>query len=237
MSRPSTIRVGIVLPHSHYGEEEWQNAERAIAYADEAAGQGAQLVLYPEGYPGPMTGPLDNPRFPFDPVEELKKKAKQHAIYIIAGNVVASEVPGGHLLTLRLLGPEGTELACYLRQQPDTPPLNAYLYGGKGHLLPGRSRMVVDTDLGKIGLLILWIGCAICARGTSMRRISRCPRTRTGVPSAAGHGRSTSAIRRFTGSSRNRARIHTTTATGRKATSTAGCGNTTASTKVTISAS
>ena len=159
MARPSNVRVGIVLPHSFYGEAEWQNAERAITYADEAAGKGAQLLLYPEGYPGPMTGPLDNPKFPFDPVEELKKKAKQHSMYIIAGNVTTSDVPGAHLLTLRLFGPEGKELACYLRQQPDTPPLNAYLYGGKGHLLPGKQRIVVDTDLGKIGLLIcseLW---------------------------------------------------------------------------------
>ena len=90
MASPSKVRVGIVLPHSYYGESEWQNAERAIAYADEAASKGAQLVLYPEGYPGPMTGPLDNPKFPFDPVEELKKKAKQHSMYIIAGNVVTS---------------------------------------------------------------------------------------------------------------------------------------------------
>ena len=37
-----------------------------------------------------MTGPLDNPKFPFDPLEELKKKAKEHAMYIIAGNVTES---------------------------------------------------------------------------------------------------------------------------------------------------
>ena len=55
---------------------------------------------------------------------------------------------------LRLLSPEGREIACYLRQQPDTPPLNAYLYGGKAHLLPGRGPCVVDTELGRIGLLI-----------------------------------------------------------------------------------
>jgi predicted amidohydrolase len=159
MGQPSSVRVGLVLPHSYYGEAEWKNAERAIEYADEAARQGVQLLLYPEGYPGPMTGPLDNPKFPFDPVEELKKKAKQHAMYIIAGNVIASEVPSAHLLTLRFFGHEGTELACYLRQQPDTPPLNAYLYGGKGHLLPGNKRIVVDTEFGKVGLLIcseLW---------------------------------------------------------------------------------
>ena len=160
MPKPATVRVGIVLPMSHFGEEEWRNAEAAVAYADEAASKGAQLLLYPEGYPGPMTGPLDNPKFPFDPIEELKKKAKQHAMYIIAGNVTGSRIPGAHLLTLRLLGPEGKELTRYLRQQPDTPPLNAYLYGGKGHLLPGKGPCCVETELGKIGLQIcseLWV--------------------------------------------------------------------------------
>ena len=160
LARPANVRVGIVLPESHFGEEEWRNAEAAIRYADEAAAKGAQLLLYPEGYPGPMTGPLDNPKFPFNPVEELKKKAKQHAMYVIAGNVTESKIPGAHLLTLRLLSPEGEEIACYLRQQPDTPPLNAYLYGGKGHLLPGKGPCCVETDLGRIGLQIcseLWV--------------------------------------------------------------------------------
>jgi predicted amidohydrolase len=160
MSTTSQVRAGIVLPEAHYGEDEWQNAEAAIAYADEAGEKGVQLLLYPEGYPGPMTGPLNSPKFPFDPIEELKKKAKEHAMYIIAGNVTESDIPGAHLLTLRLLSPEGEEIACYLRQQPDTPPLNAYLYGGKGHLLPGNSPCVVETEFGKLGLQIcseLWV--------------------------------------------------------------------------------
>ncbi len=154
MSQPSSVRVGTVLPEAFYGEPEWQNAEKSLEWADEAAAQGVELLLYPEGYPGPMTGPLDNPKYPFDPLEELKKKAKEHAMYIIAGNVVGSDIPGAALLTLRLLGPDGKELACYCRQQPDTPPLNAYLYGGKAHLLPGKGPCVVDTDLGKLGLQI-----------------------------------------------------------------------------------
>src|SRR3990172_9927765 len=102
MPAPAAVRAGIVLPEPRWGEEEWRTAEAAVAYADEAGSKGVQLLLYPEGYPGPMTGPLDNPKFPFDPIEELKKKAKQHAMYIIAGNVVASDVPGAHFLTLRL---------------------------------------------------------------------------------------------------------------------------------------
>lgn len=160
MAPPANVRAGIVLPEAFFGEAEWENAEKAIQFADEAASQGVQLLLYPEGYPGPMTGPLENPKFPFDPIEELKKKAKEHAMYIIAGNVTESDIPGAHLLTLRLLGPDGEELACYLRQQPDTPPLNAYLYGGKAHLLPGKGPCVVETELGKVGLQIcseLWV--------------------------------------------------------------------------------
>ncbi len=156
----STVRVGLVLPESHFGEEEWRNAEAALAYADQAAAQGVELLLYPEGYPGPMTGPLDSPKFPFDPVEELKRKARQKGMYIVAGNVIESEVPNAYYLTLRLLGPDGTEVAHYRRQQPDTPPLNAYLYGGKGHLLPGRGPCCVDTEFGKLGLQIcseLWV--------------------------------------------------------------------------------
>lgn len=160
MATPSTVRVGLVLPESHFGEEEWRNAEAAVAWADAAAARSVQLLLFPEGYPGPMTGPLDSPKFPFDPVEALKRKAKEHAMFIIAGNVIESGIAGAYYLTLRLLGPDGTELAHYRRQQPDTPPLNAYLYGGKGHLLPGRGPCCVETDLGKVGLQIcseLWV--------------------------------------------------------------------------------
>jgi predicted amidohydrolase len=154
MPEPSAVRAGLVLPESFFGEAEWRNAVRALAWADEAAARGVRLLLFPEGYPGPMTGPLDNPKFPFDPVEELKKKAKAHSMYIVAGNVVRSDIPGAHLLTLRMFGPEGKEIASYRRMQPDTPPLNAYLYGGKAHLLPGDAPCVVETELGRVGLQI-----------------------------------------------------------------------------------
>ncbi len=154
MSSPSKVRVGAVLPASFFGEAEWQNAENAINYADEAASKGVELLLYPEGYPGPATGPLDNPKYPFKPLERLKEKAKEHGMHIIAGDVIESEIPGAQYLTLRLISPEGKEVAHYRRQQPDTPPLNAYLYDGKAHLLPGEGSCVVKTELGRIGLSI-----------------------------------------------------------------------------------
>lgn len=160
MTGPSKIRIGAVLPESYFGESEWKNAENALQFADEAASKGVQLLLYPEGYPGPATGPLNNPQYPFKPLKALAEKAKEHGMYIIAGDVIESEVPGAHYLTLRLISPEGQEIAHYRRRQPDLPPLNAYLYGGKGHLLPGDNPCVVQTELGPIGLQIcseLWV--------------------------------------------------------------------------------
>ena len=34
------VRVGLVLPETYFGEDEWKNAEPALAYVDEAAKQG-----------------------------------------------------------------------------------------------------------------------------------------------------------------------------------------------------
>ncbi|MFQ5915793.1 MAG: carbon-nitrogen hydrolase family protein, partial [Nitrospinota bacterium] len=154
MGKPSKVRVGLVLPEAYYGDTEWQNAENALGYAEEAASKGVELLLFPEGYPGPATGPLDNPDYPFKCTEKLAETAKKHGMYIIAGDVIPSEVDGAHRLSLRMWSPEGEEAACYFRQQPDTPPLNAYLYNGKAHLLPGTGPCVVQTPFGRVGLQI-----------------------------------------------------------------------------------
>ncbi|MFC2001030.1 carbon-nitrogen hydrolase family protein [Chloroflexota bacterium] len=150
-----SVRVGLVLPETYFGEEEWKNAEPALAYVDEAAREGVQMVVFPEGYPGPMTGNLHSNKFPFKPISALQEKARQHGVYIAAGDIEENpEIPETYFLTLKLISPEGEILARYVRMQPDTPPLNAYLYNGKAHLLPGKEFKVVDTDLGNIGLLI-----------------------------------------------------------------------------------
>ena len=155
MNDANSVRVGLVLPEAYYGEEEWRNAEPALRYLDEAARQGAQIVCFPEGYPGPATGPLDSPRWPFQPLEALAARARELGVYVLAGDVtVAPEVVGAHRLNLRLLGPDGGILATYVRVQPDTPPLNAYLYDGKAHLLPGREFAVVPTPWARLGLEI-----------------------------------------------------------------------------------
>ena len=149
------IRVGVVLPETYWGDEEWRNAENALAYVDEAAEQGVQFLVFPEGYPGPMTGSLKPKELPHKPIDALRKRARKHGIYIAAGDVEENpEMPETYFLTLKLISPKGEILARYLRLQPDTPPLNAYLYNGKAHLLPGKEFKVIKTSLGNIGLQI-----------------------------------------------------------------------------------
>lgn len=153
MSR--STRVGVVLPETEYGEEEWRNADAALAYVDRAAAEGAQLIVFPEGYPGPMTGPLRSTRLSYRPIDALRAKAREHRVYIAAGDVEENPAIGGtYFLTLKLISPEGEVLARYVRVQPDVPPLNAYLYNGRAHLLPGDDLVVVETSIGNIGLLI-----------------------------------------------------------------------------------
>lgn len=54
------VRVAMVQPRAVWGEEEWRNAAQAVKIAEEAADNGAELITFPEGYPGPSHGPMDS---------------------------------------------------------------------------------------------------------------------------------------------------------------------------------
>jgi predicted amidohydrolase len=149
------VRVGAVLPETYWNEEEWKNAAPALRYVDEAAKKNVQLLVFPEGYPGPMTGPILSKHLSYKPIDALREKAREHSLYVLAGDVEENlNLQDTYFLTLKLISPQGEILARYLRVQPDTPPLNAYLYNGKAHLLPGKEFKVVETSLGRIGLEI-----------------------------------------------------------------------------------
>ena len=156
------IKLAAVQAESVFGEEEWQNAERAIRYLDEISALGVHLVCFPEGYPGPAHGPMDSKgKLSAHPIDLLREKIREVGVYCACSDVIRhEELPDVYYLCQKLVGPDGEILADHRRCQPDEPELNEYLFGGKRLFAPGQSPTVVETEIGVIGLLIcseLWV--------------------------------------------------------------------------------
>jgi predicted amidohydrolase len=156
VERLRKVRVALVSPESFNGDEEWKNAGQALLYLDEAASEGAQLVCFPEGYPGPAHGPMDSGgNLSSTPIAMMSEGAKKHSIYVSASNLESNPaIADTYFLTHKLISPTGEIVANYRRCQPNHPIVNSYLYGGRKHVLPGNELMVVPTPLGNLGLLI-----------------------------------------------------------------------------------
>ena len=69
------IRLAVVQPRSIRPES--ANVKRAVDYARQAADRGAQLIAFPECYPGPYSGPTD-----FAAGEALAAVAREYAVHI-----------------------------------------------------------------------------------------------------------------------------------------------------------
>jgi predicted amidohydrolase len=150
------VKVAAVQPRSFWGEEEYKNAERCLDYLEEAVDQGAQLVCFPEGYPGPCHGPMDSAgKLGSTPIEMVQEKARELKVYVSASDLEPNpEIQDTYFLTHKLISPSGEILANYKRVQPDNPTFNGYLMNGRVHVLPGDEIMVVPTPIGDIGLQI-----------------------------------------------------------------------------------
>jgi predicted amidohydrolase len=146
----STVTLAVVQPRTHLGDREEENVKEAVRAIDEAAGRGAQLVLFPETYPGPWTAARR-----FDPVDALCAQARASAIHVVAGTT--EPVPGrpdGHHIVCLLIGPDGRVLGRYRRTCPPGP----YIYRG-GRLwdfeyTAADELPVFPTALGVIGINI-----------------------------------------------------------------------------------
>ena len=143
------VRVAAVQPPSFMGAKEPKNAEQAVRFIDAAADQGAAYVVFPEGYPGPYSGPLENDAF-----ERVRDAARRRHVWVSAGRLEPAELPDTFHITHKLVDGDGNLRATYRRTQPNHPIFNAYLMGGRHHVLPGDELMTVDAPFGRIGLLI-----------------------------------------------------------------------------------
>jgi len=144
------IRVASVQPRAYRRQEERHNLEIALRYLDEAAAEGARIVTFPEGFPGPYYDSLEWSAF-----EPIAEKALEHGIYVIYGTLdpVENELPGTFCAALKLVGPEGNLIDTYHRLQPTPEEVNRVLMGEKT-IAPGQRVVVQEIDGVRVGMII-----------------------------------------------------------------------------------
>lgn len=150
------VRVAAIQPQAFQGEEEHRNESGALSYLDQAAEAGAEVAVFPEGYPGPYNGPLN-----FDPFPALCEKAHDHGMFVIASKVLRATKLGSEIyhLALQLISPSGEVKGVYRRSHPNPPGVEQFLMPGKT-IAPGEKISIFKTNRGNFGLQIcseLWL--------------------------------------------------------------------------------
>jgi predicted amidohydrolase len=144
-----SIRLAAVQPRSGTGDDEWRNADEAVTWLERAAAQGADLVVFPEGYPGPA-----NPAHEYDAFTPLRERAKALGVHVVASRAEETG-SGGHFMTLHLIDDEGDTAGIYRRTTPRGPYLYRDLDAWAFDYIEGAEPPAVfETKLGKIGLLV-----------------------------------------------------------------------------------
>lgn len=139
------------------------NLEKYFHYIEEAASQGARLIVFPEqslqGYLWSMAGEISNEEMeyhynnaeivPGPSTERLLRAAVNHNIYIIFGMTESAKVADGAVLynSAVLVGPEGL-VGVYRKVHG---PINELHVFNQGNNWP-----VFETGIGKIGMLICY---------------------------------------------------------------------------------
>lgn len=152
---PDSIRVAAIQPRSHTLDQESRNLEDALGWMDRAADAGADMVVFPEGYPGPT-----NPANDYDSLTALRDRAAAHRLHVVAG-AIAPSGHGGHHVVLRLIDDAGDIVSSYRRTTPEGP----YIYRdidawGFDYDAADQAPRIVETRLGRIGTLVcseVWV--------------------------------------------------------------------------------
>ena len=131
-----SVRVAAVQAVSSAAtwEEKWAGADvaHALTLLDRAAAGGADLACLPELYP--LVGR-----------EALCAKAREHGLHVVAG--LAEGTPERWYNTSAVIDPSGTLLYAQTKNYPTAGEID------RG-VVPGDSFEVVDTRLGRIGIVI-----------------------------------------------------------------------------------
>jgi len=142
------IRIAAVQPFSGSGADERRNATESLQWLSRAAGEGADLVLFPEGYPGPI-----NPANDYEAFIPLAERAAEFGVHVIASRAVPFGI--GHAVELNLINDRGETAGIYRRTTPRGPyvyrDIEAWNFDYVESHTPPR---VCETRIGRIGMLV-----------------------------------------------------------------------------------
>src|SRR5262249_58586578 len=85
----SGFRLALVQPLAHRPPDDERNVADAIRHVEAAAREGAQVVAFPETYPGPWRMPAR-----FDPTAALADAARRCGVYVQFGTLEPLEAGG-----------------------------------------------------------------------------------------------------------------------------------------------
>jgi predicted amidohydrolase len=150
----SKVKIAVVQPQSYLRHAagrviedptapEEKNLTLALDYIDDAADEGAQLVAFPELYPGPS--PSSDAIAYDDVVSTMRKKAQERKVYVLFGS--AKQEGNGFYNLYHLADPHKDSLFVYEKIVPAT---------NEETMIRGKEPGLVETDLMNIGLLICW---------------------------------------------------------------------------------
>ena len=146
------LRLAVVQPLVRAEAPEEARVEEAVGHVRSAGEAGADLVLFPEGYPGPLKITSE-----YDAAPALAAAAREAGIAACWSRVERCG-DGTWRKVAYVTGPDGSELMRYERAHPATGDVHPTLSGT--HLTPGDGFGLATVAGVRVGVLIcseLWV--------------------------------------------------------------------------------
>ena len=155
-------KIGVVQARGFWGPDARKHTENALKHIEEGAEQGVNVLLFPEGYPGPFPDPTDDKgniddSFYDSSMKALCAKAKEQNLYVIAGGLAHDNKLDGYYTAVNLIGPSGEIVGTYRRIISAGSKCYEVMFhlGDKSKkLLWGDELPVFRTEYGNIGITV-----------------------------------------------------------------------------------
>lgn len=142
------LRIGVAQPRTITETDAAENVARATETVARATDLGADLILFPEAYPGPV---LRRPTDTYDAAEAMKSAAAENGVAVCWSRVEHCD-DGKYRLVVYVIDGNGDQLLRYERVHPATIPIDQ----SQVWITPG-------NELGSFILGGVQIGVVVCS--------------------------------------------------------------------------